>query len=81
MSNSTQCSCHSCVGAACQCGCQNTKSEPKATGCSCASSVQVRPLLQVQGGLDGRDMPRIALRTSPPAESGPMRGIHELQEA
>lgn len=39
-------------------------------------SVQVRSILQVQGGVDGRGMPRIALGPAP-AIFGPMRGIYE----
>jgi hypothetical protein len=45
MSNkSKQCSCVSCVGPTCKCGCQNTKAADRAPNCQCGDSCNCFPV-------------------------------------
>ena len=64
MSNSMKCSCKSCAGAACHCGCQSAKAEPKTTGCRCGDSCKCGPQCTVQGGLDERDSAACCVRST-----------------
>jgi hypothetical protein len=40
--NSTPCTCETCPGSACTCGCQDAKAAPK-TGCQCGDACKCGP--------------------------------------
>jgi len=45
-----QCKCASCAGAACKCGCQDTKTTGQAKGCNCGDQCNCSPTCNCKVG-------------------------------
>jgi hypothetical protein len=72
---SSSCSCVACEGAACKCGCQNTKAADRRISWPMWGFVQVRSNVQLPSFVNCRYEPRVAPDPMDRLNVGPIRGI------